>query len=858
MKALKNVICAVLILAMTLSFVACGGGNGDGGSASGDSGYVYIPQYISTEPFAERFNIITGTGEMLYISADVPVREDGSVISRAEMDEYNNQMQAYYESMENFYADNPEAYDNGVMYAGAIMRSSGTDLILPETAPGYIETPGAVENDGTLPEPPVMDYTYETRIFSVNKDGTGLSMLEDYRPVKVAEDDYSYTDIQDMFIGGDGKLRVLECYMETIFDLPEDFDPETQNEYDYYVTEKRYYYVSTLSETGAELSRICLNDYLEEELEWYYVNGAIADDRGNILFADDMGLGCVSPSGELVFRKEIADGWINDVLLLADGRPAAACYSEQEGNILQVIDLQTKDWGESMPISENGWEFRRGGGGFDFCYDNNGTLMGASLKDQTEAVIVNWLNSDINSSDISYFEILENGDVFSIINSWDNGDEPEFEFVRLAKTPASQVKDRTVLTLAVASLDYRMREAVLDFNRNNTDLRVEVLDYSVYNNKDDYSAGTTKLNTEIISGQIPDLICISELPYKQYAGKGLLEDLYPYIDSDGNIGREGLVSGVLNAMETDGKLYYIAPGFTLTTFVGNPEVVGEKQGWTMAELRSIIEQNPQADCPFGLWMTREGVFESLFALCIDDYLDWNTGECRFDSDDFKALLELAGTFPKAEDMDYDNIEWQDDYILMSQRRQLALNLSLYDLAYSYQYAKFACGGKMAIKGYPASQGVGTVASISNGIAMTSSCNDKEGAWAFISSLLGEEYQSENVLWELPINKKVYEDRLAQAMEQEYYTDENGEQQPIHYGSVLNEDGTEVRFYALTEEEVQEIRDIVDTIQFTADFDYNIVNVVIEEARSYFNGEKTVDEAAALIQSRMNIYINEQR
>ena len=57
---------------------------------------------------------------------------------------------------------------------------------------------------------------------------------------------------------------------------------------------------------------------------------------------------------------------------------------------------------------------------------------------------------------------------------------------------------------------------------------------------------------EIMSGNVPDMILTDGLPVRQYAAKGLLEDLYPYIDAD--MGRDALITPVLDADSEDGKL----------------------------------------------------------------------------------------------------------------------------------------------------------------------------------------------------------------------------------------------------------------------------------------------------------------
>ena len=68
-----------------------------------------------------------------------------------------------------------------------------------------------------------------------------------------------------------------------------------------------------------------------------------------------------------------------------------------------------------------------------------------------------------------------------------------------------------------------------------------VKDYSEYNTASDSNAGLQKLNTEIVAGMVPDILCTDGIPLKQYAAKGVLEDLWPFIDNDPELGRDKLM-----------------------------------------------------------------------------------------------------------------------------------------------------------------------------------------------------------------------------------------------------------------------------------------------------------------------------
>ena len=58
--------------------------------------------------------------------------------------------------------------------------------------------------------------------------------------------------------------------------------------------------------------------------------------------------------------------------------------------------------------------------------------------------------------------------------------------------------------------------------------------------------------------------------------------------------------------------------------------------------------------------------------------------------------------------------------------------------------------------------------------------------------------------------------------------------------------------------MQQIRELVLTTTKVADYDQAILDIVKEQAAPFFAGQKTAEEVAKLVQSKANIYVNEQR
>lgn len=857
----KRVLAVLLVLTFVLAPMA--GCKGKGESKDPADEFVYVPEYVQLPKEITDMQNATCIGDTIYFLSNVTLDADGNVMTQEELDAYYKRMEEYYQST---------APSGGVIVSSDLMRTaatddtdSGTDVDAADadTADAPIASDPPIADAPAVDTPatdaPMEEITYETRLCAVNKDGTDFRQLSDFVvPVNDGQSD-TYISIERIMADAQGNLWTLMNARTEKFNLPADFE-EGSDKWEYHSGSESKYEIVKLSETGAEQQRINLTDFVDDiaNRDYFYINSTVMDGDGNVYFDDGEGstLYVISPEGTKLCQIKY-EGWINSMMLLSDGKVSAVVQGKEGGAELKTVDIAAKALGTGVKVPTNIYRVMNGGGVYDFCYNDSSSFYGYDSKTETASKIITWINNDIDGDSLSFVDVLENGDLFVLTNGYEDGVGQYFEAVKLVKTPSSEVKQKEKITLAVSYLDYRLRSEILKFNKTNPNYRIEVQDYSQYNTDEDYNAGVTKLNTEIVSGKVPDMIAISNLPYKQYAAKGLLEDLYTYLDNDSELSRDKLVQSVLKASETDGKLYSIAASFGLMSMVGKADVVGAEPGWNMQDLKKLIEDHPEADAPMGMHMSREAIFSYLCSPNMENYIDWNTGECRFDTDEFKNFLEFAKSFPSWEDMDYENgPDWVDDSVLLAEGRMLVSFFNLYDFQ-SYQYTKASFGDDMVFKGLPVESGVGNVATLDSGLAMTSSCKNKEAAWEFMRTLLTEDYQKDG--WGgMPTNQEAFDALLKEAMKQEYYTDENGEQVPISKGGMSFGDGEMKEFYALTQEEADQIIALVDSVQFIADYDNSLLTIIQDEAAAFFADEKSVDEVASIIQSRMNIYINEQR
>ena len=66
----------------------------------------------------------------------------------------------------------------------------------------------------------------------------------------------------------------------------------------------------------------------------------------------------------------------------------------------------------------------------------------------------------------------------------------------------------------------------------------------------------------------------------------------------------------------------------------------------------------------------------------------------------------------------------------------------------------------------------------------------------------------------------------------------------------------VEVYAANEEQVARVREMIETAQNEESMNTEILNIISEEASGYFEGQKSVEDVAAVVQNRVQLYMNE--
>ena len=742
-----------------------------------------------------------------------------------------------------------------------------------------------------LEEGEVLEYEGQTWIYGeklywLDLDGT-LEEITGYAPMEVPEDleipegtegMSSNCYMQTMALDDKGEIYTLEACYASWYDGPDDvemYSDEWWNAgyYDLYYHNEQHYYLRHLASDGSELSSISLETLKEngENSDYFYINNMVIGQDGKIYLCSDMSVFVCDKDGNLLGTVDTQDNYVDSIVALPDG--VAVGYWGEMGEVLAVIDPETLTLGEGVPVRNiyNTVPAPKGSD-YDFYYTDGSNFLGYDLAAGEPTKILNWINCDIDNTNTGRTAVLQDGRILTVLSEY-NEDYTKCsnQLVLLSEVPYDSVEHKQTLTLATQYLDYNARSAIIKFNRSNPTYRIELKDYSEYNTEEDYSAGLTKLTAEILAGNVPDIIDLQGLPLAKFASKGLLLDLYPLLDADSELSRDSIFPSVLTALEQDGKLYRTTSSFEINTVIGAASIVGDTPGWTLADFKAALAKMPEGCTPFAESMTRYDIMNQMLNMELDHLIDWNTGKCYFDTPAFRDILEFSAQFPETYEWpeDYVWTEEDDDTNRIATGRQMLMQTQLYDFE-SYQMYSAMFGGDATFIGYPVSEGVGNALTLGDsGYAISAKCAAPEAAWQFVRQFFTESYQKENA-WSFPTNKAAFDKKLEEAMTPMYETDmdgnfildENGEKIEIDRGS-WGWGSLNIKIHTLTQAEADEILDVINST--TRIFDYSVMeanselmNIIMQDTEAYFLGQKPLDEVVRLLQSKLNIFINEQR
>lgn len=416
---------------------------------------------------------------------------------------------------------------------------------------------------------------------------------------------------------------------------------------------------------------------------------------------------------------------------------------------------------------------------------------------------------------------------------------PVMDGKSVIKVTQGMIKERQTLVLGSfgqaqgglcdpeTGLSWDLLDAVIRFNNTNLDYRVEIkkLDFDADGQRD-------KRLIELATGSGIDILDTAGLP-ELSLDSGLLLDMLPYLDADPDLSREDFIQPLLNAMLRNGALYELTPRVSLIGFAAHPDRFPGRERWTVEEAARQMREMPEGWQLFPVWADREVFLDMLAKMATAEFVDWEAGACSFDSAAFKAWLELVKDAPYS-------AEYTEDPQLLYMSWDLAGNTgATIRMALQEDYAYCGFPGTSGSGCYFIQLGTGpdefrkTVGAATKLGIMTSS-QRPDGAWQLIRLLLTNGAESD-IMNGIPVLKSSFEAALQASISDQ-----------IVQG-----------FDNFNADDAQRLRDLVYTTDKLVRCDETLLDMIKNNARAYFGGQISLDEAADRIQSSARLYVAEQ-
>lgn len=473
---------------------------------------------------------------------------------------------------------------------------------------------------------------------------------------------------------------------------------------------------------------------------------------------------------------------------------------------------------------------------YEFTFWTGGVFYGVNSEGEVIPIFQHMIADTIGLMERN--SIYRNGVLYGILS----GIELESTSSRIVKisenTNSASDNDREVIYIASV---YGLSENELfirDFNMENTEYRIEILPY--YEEADPQKA----LAEDILTGKEIDIVDLSGMDYESLIEKGMLADIYGFIEDDPDMDISDFDENILQAYERDGKLYEVVPAYYIGTMVTNSEMVKEYGGWSYDTMCRLAEAQPDRCSDYELFMY--GMMSN-----VEQVYDKENNSCDFDGEWFSDLLTNSGKLPSYNDaVAYSVLEQ------VEVRGFADCSLSLGDICFLSAYNENQ-NNKIEISGLPGTEGGFHYIQAAQILGIVSTSEKQDVAWEICRELLTREYQlrlcpgAGAFATRTDAMDELYEMITATTA---YNHDVLGYVEPYSSNIAFGMRLENLTWGPADKEYINIIEECKENCEVQNYKDVIIINMAWEEAEPYFAGNGNIEGTIDKIQNRVSIYL----
>ncbi|WP_020618248.1 ABC transporter substrate-binding protein [Paenibacillus daejeonensis] len=352
------------------------------------------------------------------------------------------------------------------------------------------------------------------------------------------------------------------------------------------------------------------------------------------------------------------------------------------------------------------------------------------------------------------------------------------------------------------------------------------------------------LNTALLSGNGPDLVEVGMLPIEEYVDKGMFMNMAEALNRSTDLDKDDLHMNVMTGMGAGGDLYTVPVSFYLSAFIGDHDVLRSldvnDDTWSWKEFREASQTFQQKAAQQGeksrYALANLPPNRVLYEMVRDNYaafVDQEAKTAKFNSSDFQEMMQ-------------DIKQMFEEGIMTAEVPEDGESTYYADFLISVEdviHTPFSYFEQPSLLQRPHADGQTGAMKISPGFqfAIRDSSPLKEEAWAFVSFLLSEEVQELEERDGFSLLKSVNEQKLSDI------------QQQLENGTFLLSDGSKP---SVEKAYFTRFQELLEKADYYGPMEVTVLRIVEEESQAFFNGQKTAQAVAELIQNRATTYLNE--
>ena len=566
------------------------------------------------------------------------------------------------------------------------------------------------------------------------------------------------------------------------------------------------------------------------------------DGSGNALVSDGSHLLMLSSKGERLTELPMAEGTFLGSMACSKAGILYANFSNLQGEYLfQRVNFEKKTF-ENMEGNDE-----RILGVASVWMDDQGTDSDADLivytaekafyydeQKKEMTAMLGWSDSGVNGNKLRSL-CLYGERLYGIADG---------ELAVLI--PQGSVLERKVLTLATIK-NYGTAELAAAYNRSQKKYLVKVVEYGAdAMSSVEFQDPANRMMIDVLGNDPPDLIDLTffvgqglEPSLPALVEQGYVEDLGPYLDRSGMLGREQFFEKALEMYSYQGTIAALPTAFSIRTLIASKEELGDRFGWATDELIAYDRAHPEMNLMYNC--SCSAAYNVCVMQNLSEFVDFDQKETSFDGAEFRKLLEYAASYPTGSGI-----------ILVSVPDQLVRIASLESLSSLQKIQQIYFDGKAQFIGFPTLDGSPAfrldIAGDSYAFSICARSQNKEEAWDFIEFV--QKYEAincEKYLQEfngIPARKELLELCLKVLKKDKGYY-------PVGQANGVN-----YKYHPMTDEEVELFYKILDAARVEDPRMGAIRSMVYEEVQGYFAGQKSLDQTIDVIDQRVRLFLLE--